>query len=207
MNTDSDLQTVLNASGTVFLDATEQGKAGKKFLFSNPVSVVQARKIDEVKYALQELDEKLKAGYYVAGYISYEAAYAFQGQRFSEQRHQDWYTKLGYPLVWFGVYKERQEGFDSEISDELTDNVRLSEFRDASKQGAYQDAVRAIRDLIAEGDVYQINHTTRFKGEFDGDVAALYFYLRNKQHVDFGSFLNVGDRQFLSYSPELFFNT
>ncbi len=205
MNIDPDLQTVLNASGTVFLDATEQGKAGKKFLFSNPVSVVQARQIDEVECALQKLDEKLKAGFYVAGYISYEAAYAFQGQRFSDQRHQDWYTKLGYPLVWFGVYKERQEGFHSEISDDLKGNVRLSEFRDASKQGAYQDAVRTIRDLIAEGDVYQINHTTRFLGEFDGDVAALYFYLRNRQHVDFGSFLNVGDRQFLSYSPELFF--
>ena len=91
MTTDPDLQTVLNASGTVLLDATEQGNAGKKFLFSNPVSVVQAWQIDEVASALQAVDEKLNAGFYVAGYLAYEAGYAFQGQRFSDQKEIDWY--------------------------------------------------------------------------------------------------------------------
>jgi para-aminobenzoate synthetase/4-amino-4-deoxychorismate lyase len=62
-----------------------------------------------------------------------------------------------------------------------------------------------VRHHIGEGDVYQINYTAPVDFRLDGDPRVLYRRLRQRQHVPYGAYLNLGDRQILSCSPELFF--
>jgi para-aminobenzoate synthetase component 1 len=68
----------------------------------------------------------------------------------------------------------------------------------------YLDRVRRVREYIAAGDVYQINLTQRFSARFTGDRYALYRRLRAASPAAFAAYLNAGDFQVLSSSPESF---
>ena len=68
----------------------------------------------------------------------------------------------------------------------------------------YLDRVRRVREYIAAGDVYQINLTQRFATAYAGDPYALYRRLRAGSPAPFAAYLNGGDFQVLSSSPERF---
>ncbi|HLP08761.1 MAG TPA: aminodeoxychorismate synthase component I [Opitutaceae bacterium] len=68
----------------------------------------------------------------------------------------------------------------------------------------YLERVQRVREYIAAGDVYQINLTQRFATEFRGDPYALYRRLRAATPAPFAAYLNGGDFQVLSSSPERF---
>lgn len=68
----------------------------------------------------------------------------------------------------------------------------------------YLDRVRQVREYIAAGDVYQINLTQRFTAAYAGDPYALYRRLRAASPAAFAAYLNAGDFQVLSSSPERF---
>ena len=77
--------------------------------------------------------------------------------------------------------------------------------KDSQPEGQFESAVDRIRDLIAQGDVYQINLTTRFDGRLGGSSEGLFRSLRKKQPVPYGAFLRTQWMDVLSFSPELFF--
>jgi len=67
----------------------------------------------------------------------------------------------------------------------------------------YLERVRRVREYIAAGDVYQINLTQRFEAPYAGDPYALYRRLRAASPAAMAAYLNCGDFQVLSASPEL----
>lgn len=68
----------------------------------------------------------------------------------------------------------------------------------------YAAAYALIQEAIASGVCYQVNHTFRVYGKSDEDPWELYRTLLKNQPADYGGFLNFGDTQILSRSPELF---
>ena len=68
----------------------------------------------------------------------------------------------------------------------------------------YLSAVAAIRDYIAQGDVYQVNMSQRFQSQFLGDPYALFSNLFEQNPAPFFAYINAGDHQILSTSPERF---
>ena len=65
--------------------------------------------------------------------------------------------------------------------------------------------VEAVRDFIAEGDIYQANLTRRLEAPFAGDPWPLYRRLRTGDPSLFAAYLDLGgDRAILSASPEPF---
>lgn len=69
---------------------------------------------------------------------------------------------------------------------------------------AYLRAVEAIRDYIARGDVYQVNLSQRFEGAFRGDAFSLFARLFEGNPAPFFAFVQAGDHQIVSTSPERF---
>jgi para-aminobenzoate synthetase component 1 len=65
-------------------------------------------------------------------------------------------------------------------------------------------AVQRVRDYIASGDVYQVNLSQRARCTYDGDPLALYQALRLGNPAPYGAYLDLGDWQFISTSPEQF---
>ncbi len=72
-------------------------------------------------------------------------------------------------------------------------------------EAEYLERVRAIKDYIREGDIYQANYTCRFDGASRVDPFVAYLRLRRLNPAPYSAYLNFGDYQILSSSPERMF--
>jgi para-aminobenzoate synthetase component 1 len=68
----------------------------------------------------------------------------------------------------------------------------------------YERTLRRILDYIRAGDVYQINFSQRFRARTAAEPALLYHALRMANPAPFAAYLDCGDVQVLSSSPERF---
>jgi para-aminobenzoate synthetase component 1 len=68
----------------------------------------------------------------------------------------------------------------------------------------YMNAVEAVREYIAQGDVYQVNLSQRFQMPFFGDPWHLFRDLFGRNPAPFFAYIQAGDHQIVSTSPERF---
>ncbi len=78
------------------------------------------------------------------------------------------------------------------------------EFRSNFTRREYESAVEAIRDYIRHGHVYQVNVAQRFEATFQGDPFTLFERLFARNPAPFFAYVNAGDHQVVSTSPERF---
>lgn len=63
-----------------------------------------------------------------------------------------------------------------------------------------------IHRAIADGELYQLNYTAQLHGVLRGAPRDLFMALRRAQPGGYAVFIDTGDEQLLSVSPELFFD-
>ena len=68
----------------------------------------------------------------------------------------------------------------------------------------YMDAIKRIKNYIVSGDVYQVNMSQRFEMGFAGDTFRLFKKLYKSNPAPFFAYINAGDHQIISTSPERF---
>jgi para-aminobenzoate synthetase component 1 len=68
----------------------------------------------------------------------------------------------------------------------------------------YLSAVNKAKQYIREGDIYQVNLSQRFESRTNLNVFQIYKRLRQISPSYFGAYLDTGDFQILSSSPERF---
>jgi len=68
----------------------------------------------------------------------------------------------------------------------------------------YCAAVESVRRYIVEGDVYQVNMSQRFQAPFTGDPFDGFAQMYAANPAPFFAYLNAGDHQIVSTSPERF---
>lgn len=203
----------LNQPGTVFLETSKPSDENhQSYLFSDPVGLLIARSAHDLPEVFSRIEEAISNGFFVAGFLSYEAGYHFEPKAQSDQLNN--FDKT--PLAWFGIYKEpitlnhraekfqsltpHSEGMDLAVHSHRIENLKFNLTKDV-----YRKKIEAIKSYIQTGDVYQINFTGKFKFDFEGDLVSLYSALRQKQPVPYSAFIKTGDETILSFSPELFF--
>jgi para-aminobenzoate synthetase component 1 len=88
----------------------------------------------------------------------------------------------------------------------ITSNLpaRRSEWEWNLSRADFCTAVQCVRGYIASGDVYQVNLSQRARCTYDGDSVALYQALRLGNPAPYGAYLDLGDWQLISTSPEQF---
>ena len=69
---------------------------------------------------------------------------------------------------------------------------------------AYQQAVRTIKEYIAQGDVYQVNLSQQFSTQTSESGFNLYRRIRRINRVPYGGYLRFGQREILCFSMERF---
>lgn len=79
----------------------------------------------------------------------------------------------------------KKEGFESNFS-----------------PSGFEEAVEKIKEYVRAGDVYQVNLSQRLKIPFEACPFSLYLKLREINPSPFGGFLDFGDYQLISSSPE-----
>lgn len=161
--------------------------------FSSPVKTFLAWRIDEVIDVLEASNAEALAGNFVVLMICYEAAEAFDSALTT-------HTTCPLPLVWAGIFPE-----DSTPRTELQGRYSASEWTPLVSRTEYDAAVARVRELIADGDTYQVNYSFPLKSKFSGDPLAWYHDLNLAQGGQYSAFLDLGRHKVLSLSPELFF--
>ena len=71
-------------------------------------------------------------------------------------------------------------------------------------RGRYRQAFDRIQRYIGDGDCYQVNLAQRFAARAEGDAWTAYCQLRRISPAPFMAYMNFGDLQVLSASPERF---
>src|SRR5688500_18738127 len=163
-------------------------------VFRHPAAVLKADSAADVPGILSEIEIAAGRGLYAAGYVSYEAAPAFD-------RALCVCSGARMPLAWFGLY----DGFTEESSTSARPAAVL-DWSVPDRAGFVQSVAR-IREEIAAGHTYQVNLTARLTAQFEADPLALYESMRRAQGVGNHAYLDTGDFTILSASPELFFET
>jgi para-aminobenzoate synthetase/4-amino-4-deoxychorismate lyase len=179
---------------TLVFDFPDQTGAVRRRVFARPVETIVARRLDEVRPALRAVQRAAEMGLYAVGYVAYEAAPAFD-PAFVVRKPAD------LPLLWFGLFRAPGEQAVPAARGEF----ELSDWRPATPRDEYDRAIAAVRSAIGRGDTYQVNYTMRLRARFAGDAFALYEQLRAAQAASYCAYLDLGRRQILSLSPELFF--
>ncbi|MFO8058726.1 MAG: aminodeoxychorismate synthase component I [bacterium] len=84
-------------------------------------------------------------------------------------------------------------------------SIRSGELRSNFTRDGYLDSVRKAKDYILAGDIYQVNLSQRFHAPvMEGTAWDLYWRLRQKNSAPFAAFIQAGDFQIMSSSPERF---
>jgi para-aminobenzoate synthetase component 1 len=68
----------------------------------------------------------------------------------------------------------------------------------------YREAVQRCIDYIYAGDIFQVNFAQRLLYPAQGESASLYLRLRNRNPATFSAYLDLGEAQIVSASPERF---
>ena len=171
----------------------------KALLLNSPARILETCDPSEVPSLMEQVEVETRRGRYVAGFLSYEA-----GRAFGLETHPHTGET---PIAWFASYEP--------------ENVRpvdLAKLRDASKSPAvdkaevrldvtrddYTSGISRIKDLIASGDTYQVNYTCRARFGLDADPVGYFAALVRSHPVPYAAYLDLGNEQLLSISPELF---
>jgi para-aminobenzoate synthetase / 4-amino-4-deoxychorismate lyase len=203
----TNLREILDTPGTVLLDDTLA--PAHALLFHSPSRIISCDIPSDVPECLRQIDSVIEAGQYVAGYLAYEAGYAFGGKHLLKEAEKNWSLEAGYPVLWFGVYDQSIRIPSSELNLVAADHSQeraLPAVDARIEYSRYADVISTIRDLIHEGDLYQLNFTFRLDGIWPGDALELYGLIRRRQPVAYSAFINTGSVQILSASPEKFFS-
>ncbi len=188
----------LESPGTVIIDDRDpERQAPRTLVFTNPTDILIANSPDDIDAALARIDTLLASGKHLAGYISYDAGLALDKP--IRSRHTP-----SVPLIWLGIYDgyEKRGQFPFPFVLKKGNCPLFSRLNVPDSE--YLAYIDRIRDYIAAGDVYQVNYTVKLLFEHAAPAWELFARLRQAHPVGYSAFINTGDMQVISISPELF---
>ena len=86
------------------------------------------------------------------------------------------------------------------------DDFNVGQFSSNMTKDYYLQSIAKVKKYIYDGDVYQINFSQRFIAEFAADAAKLFLWQNKFNPSPYAAYIDSGDYQIVSASPELFIN-
>jgi len=170
---------------------------GLRHIFTKPLKELKTRDLDQVETLLREAEAYQEAGYYAVGYVSYEAAPAFEKKLAVHPA-----PLMGEYLLYFTIHEE----VETLPFPEDYEAVDLpANWQEEVEAPAYRKAIETIQHHIRQGDTYQVNYTVQLSQELKADPLAIYNRLVVEQKAHYNAFIQHDDVAILSISPELFF--
>lgn len=186
--------------------AISTGSGALRVAFGEPVEVLVANSLNQVKGVLQDVEARALQGQWCVGYVRYEAAPAFDSALAV-------HPAAG-PLAWFGVHHAPLPSTDmtppSTPSEgeptPLDESTRRATWKPGMQRAQFDAALARLNQAISDGEIYQANFTARNVGQLQVPPWELFSAMRQAQPGGFSAYIDTGDEQVLSVSPELFFD-
>ncbi|MBB4143912.1 aminodeoxychorismate synthase component I [Rhizobium rhizoryzae] len=175
-------------------------RTSRSMLFSNPREIVVARTAAEILPAIQRLEQARKDGFWLAGYISYEAGHIFE----EKLRHlivDDRET----PLVCMGVFEAPKHESNVSVPSIGDNEAVLYDAQAEWSLSDYQIRFDTLHQHLRRGDCYQANLTMPVHARWSGTPTGIFASLVERQPVHYGALIELGGPAIVSRSPELFF--
>lgn len=185
--------TIINEDPLLYFNFKSTNKTLEPVQFKKPLKIITTHEIDQVIPCLIEVQDAVNNGFYAAGYLSYEAAPAFNNQLAVHHNNQ-------IPLLWFGIFNEPI----SEERDEMA-AFKCTKWEPTVPKSTYHQAIRHIHEEIKQGETEQVNYTIKMKSIFAGDPFSFFKQMEEAQSANYAAYLNIGSHTMMSASPELFF--
>ncbi len=170
---------------------------GERYTFTQPIKELKTRDLAEVTDLLAQVESYQELGYYVVGYISYEAAPAFE-----EKLAVHKLPLLGEYLLYFTVH-DRVEKSPIPLTYEEVDLP--SKWREQTSAEDYEKAISQIHHYLRQGDTYQVNYTVQLKQDLSANPFAIYNRMVVEQEAGYNAYVEHDEMAVISMSPELFF--
>ncbi len=169
------------------------GAQGSWMVYADPVEVLSTTNPAQVLQVMAQVEQRVEAENLTAvGFVTYEAASGFDPAL-------DTHPAAELPLVCFGLFHSGQAVAAPQVS--ATELGQL--WRCTESAASYRQAIERIRELIAAGSVYQINHTTRLQGVVSDSDQLFAAVAKGAPH---GAYLQGDSHTIVSASPECFFS-
>lgn len=169
------------------------------YVFANPVRIISCNDLNNIEKSFLEIEDFIDKGFYAAGFLSYEAGYAFEaGLRGRIPQ------KSSFPFLWFGIY-EKPDAIAMPAPGQGHKGFSISNFQADISKAKYIENINKIKSFIRRGETYQVNYTFKYNFNFKGSAYSLYRDLKDKQRVSYSAFIKASEWSILSFSPELFF--
>jgi len=177
--------------------------------FTRPWQIIVAEKLEEILPGLREIERLVNGkGWYAAGFLSYEAASAFDPALHTHalSSFRDNLSPLrtarttGFPFLWFGLYSEPR----AVVLPKPEGSQQILDWRPTTTHEEYDSAIATVKEHIAEGRTYQVNYTMRLQSGFTGSAWDFFLHLAQHQNLH-AAFVDTGRYVICSASPELFF--
>ena len=170
---------------------------GVRQIFTDAIKELKTKNIKEVKHLLAEVEAYQNKGYYAVGYVSYEAAPAFETK----------FQVIDGPLMSeYLLYFTIHETVQTEPIPLTYEPIALPEsWQELTSAEEYKAAIEQIHHHIRQGDTYQVNYTVQLQQNLTADPFAIYNRLVVEQNAHYNAFIQHDDVSIISISPELFF--
>ena len=170
---------------------------GERYTFTQPIKELKTRDLAEVADQLAQVESYQEQGYYVVGYVSYEAAPAFE-EKLAVHKS----PLLGEYLLYFTVH-DRVETSPIPLTYEEVDLP--SKWREGTSAEDYEKAIAQIHHHLRQGDTYQVNYTVQLKQDLSANPFAIYNRMVVEQEAGYNAYVEHDEMAVISMSPELFF--
>ena len=168
------------------------------YQFHSVIESITAMNTDQVLPALAEIENRVeKENLFAAGYLTYEAAPAFDP-------HYKVHSGSPLPCLRFGLFRE-PERLDT-LPFTGDNEYSLTSWRYDIDQREYQAAISRIKSEIRQGNTYQVNYTFPLYAQFKGDHRSLFYHMALSQDSGYAALIEDGPYVICSASPELFFS-
>ncbi len=170
---------------------------GKRYTFTQPIKELKTRDLSEVADLLAQVESYQEQGYYVVGYVSYEAAPAFEEKLAVHKA-----PLLAEYLLYFTVH-DSVETSPIPLTYEEVDLP--SKWQEETSAENYEKAISQIHHHLRQGDTYQVNYTVQLKQDLSVNPFAIYNRMVVEQEAGYNAYVEHDEMAVISMSPELFF--
>uniref|UniRef100_UPI00102AA7B0 chorismate-binding protein n=1 Tax=Candidatus Magnetaquicoccus inordinatus TaxID=2496818 RepID=UPI00102AA7B0 len=153
-----------------------------------PLTCLHTKQPEEVVPLLHQAEEAARSGHWVGGFLTYEAAAAFD---------LPVYNPGPLPLLWLAICRHAQAAALLPPPQWLPPTLTLT-----CAPSRYAEDLQTILEHIARGDSYQVNYT--LSGQLGAcNPASLFLALQSSHRHPYAAWINWQDLQIASLSPEL----